>query len=116
MTSTRPYLLTLAALLALSALTFGLSFVPLGAFGVLVALAIAATKAGLVAMFFMHLRERTAGDSAALLLGIFFAVLLIGLATLDVATRPQVPIAAGAQAQGSGLKANAIHDEGSPEP
>lgn len=46
-----------AALLALLALTAGLSFVDLGASNFAAALAIAAVKALLVAYFFMDLRE-----------------------------------------------------------
>ena len=90
MTSPATYLLTLLALVALSCLTFGLSFLPLGAWAVAVAMAIAAGKATLIATFFMHLREHGTSDRAAVVLGVVFALLLIGFVALDVATRTQL--------------------------
>jgi cytochrome c oxidase subunit 4 len=91
-TSTRTYLWTLLGLLALSALTFGMSYIELGGFSVVIAMAIAAAKAWLVAMFFMHLGEHGTSDKAALLLGVLLALLLIGFAAADIATRAAVPL------------------------
>ena len=91
MTSPRTFLLTLAGLLALTCLTFGLSFLRLGSWAVPVAMSIAAAKAWLVAMFFMGLREHGTSDRAALVIGIVLALLLIGFAAADVATRTPVP-------------------------
>jgi cytochrome c oxidase subunit 4 len=85
--NTRTALLTFVALLALSLLTFSLSFAPLGSAAVPVALAIAATKAWLIAMFFMHLSDGAFSNRAVLLVGLLLAILLIGFAGLDVATR-----------------------------
>lgn len=92
MTSARTYLWTLLGLLVLSALTFGMSYVELGGFSVLIAMAIAAAKAWLIAMFFMHLSEHGTSDRAALLLGVLLALLLIGFAAADIATRTAVPL------------------------
>lgn len=91
MTSTRTYFWTLLGLLALTALTFGLSYLELGGFSVMIAMAIAAAKAWLVAMFFMHLSEHGTSDRAAMLVGVVLALLLIGFAAADIATR--VPVA-----------------------
>ena len=55
----RVYLTVFALLLALTALTTGAAFVDLGAFNNVVALAIAACKATLVVLFFMHVRYST---------------------------------------------------------
>jgi cytochrome c oxidase subunit 4 len=52
----RTYLAVAAALLLLTAITVTVSYVPLGGYNVLVALTIAAFKASLVALFFMHLK------------------------------------------------------------
>lgn len=83
------YLTIFAVLLVLSGLTFGLSFLSLGAWEWPMALGIAAVKGTLVAMYFMHLIElssshRLAGVVAVVLLGI-----LVLFAMADVWTRPQ---------------------------
>jgi cytochrome c oxidase subunit 4 len=90
--TTRPstYLFTLLALVALSFLTFGLSYVHLGGWSITIAMLIAAVKATLIAMVFMGLREHGTGDRAALVLGVVLAVLLIGFAAADVATRTRL--------------------------
>ena len=90
MTSPATYLLTLLALVALSLLTFGLSYVHMGAWSLAIALAIAGAKAMLIALFFMHLREHGTSDRAALVLGVVLAVLLIGFVAADVATRSRL--------------------------
>ncbi len=51
----RTYFLVWVALMCLTGLTAGISFVNLAEWSTVVALLIAAAKAGLVAMFFMHL-------------------------------------------------------------
>lgn len=66
-------------LLGLLALTVAVSRLPLGALGAVIALAIAATKAALIATFFMHLREssplvRLVAGIGLLWLGILFAL------------------------------------------
>jgi cytochrome c oxidase subunit 4 len=86
----RTYLFTLGGLLALTCLTFGLSFLHLGSASIVIAMGIAAGKAWLVAMFFMGLREHGTSDRAALVVGIVLALLLIGFATADVATRTPI--------------------------
>lgn len=83
----RSYVLTLVALLVLTGLTFGLSFLSLGPWGIPVALVIAAAKAVLVALFFMHLLEQGAPARLAVVVALFIGGILIVLATLDVATR-----------------------------
>jgi cytochrome c oxidase subunit 4 len=54
--SPRIYLTVAVLLLLLTAVTVAVSYVPLGGFNVVVALCIAALKASLVALFFMHLK------------------------------------------------------------
>ena len=90
MTSASTYLFTLLALVALSLLTFGLSYVHLGGWSVAMAMAIAAAKATLIALVFMHLREHGTGDRAAIVLGVVLALLLIGFVAADVATRTRL--------------------------
>lgn len=88
----KTYVLTFVALLALTALTFGLSFLSLGTWAVPVAMTIAAAKAGLVAVFFMHLAEQATPNRVAALIGLLIGLLLIVFATLDVATRPSIEV------------------------
>jgi cytochrome c oxidase subunit 4 len=56
-TSVRTYLVVFAILVVLLVATVGVSFLPLGRFTLVVAMAIAFTKAVLIAIFFMHLRS-----------------------------------------------------------
>ncbi len=85
----KTYALTLAALLVLTALTFGLSFISLGVWQAPAAILIAAAKAFLVALFFMHLARQSAPARMAALVGLLMGLLLIVISTLDVATRPE---------------------------
>ena len=76
-----------AALLALLALTYALSFVDLGRFNFAAALAIAAAKALLVVYFFMELREGV--DAVRFLAGagfVWLGLLLAGTLA-DLITR-----------------------------
>lgn len=83
----RRNLLIWAALLVLLGLTFGLAYVPLGAFNVVAALGIAAVKAGLVALLFMGLNQ--SGDLIRLCAaaGLFWLVILFTLTLSDFLTR-----------------------------
>lgn len=76
-----------AALLALLAATYGVSYLHLGIFNPLLNLAIAVVKAGLVVWFFMHLRG--ASGLVRLFAGaaMFWLVVLFGLGLNDWLTR-----------------------------
>lgn len=80
--------LVAAALLVLLAVTAGLSLLNLGAWGLPVALAIAATKALFVAVFFMDLRAAPAVTRLAALAGLFWFGLLLAGVLADTLTRP----------------------------
>ena len=82
------YLAVWGALMALTALTWGLSrfHIPGGA-GVAVALTIASAKGALVALFFMHLYDQPGPNRLVLLTSLVFVTLLILLTLLDNATR-----------------------------
>jgi cytochrome c oxidase subunit 4 len=51
------YVTVFAALLVLTAVTVGVSYIDLGLWNVTVALIVASVKASLVALYFMHLRR-----------------------------------------------------------
>ncbi len=90
----RTYVLVWIALMILTAVTATVSRINLGAWSGFVALAIASTKALLVALFFMHLRYTHQKMTWILALaGFFWLTILFGLSLTDYATRNflQVP-------------------------
>jgi cytochrome c oxidase subunit 4 len=88
----RFYVAVFLVLLALTTLTIGVSYLDLGPFGTPVALLIAAAKATLVILFFMHLRDAPALLWLAAGGGFFWLAILIALTMSDVATRGVLPI------------------------
>jgi cytochrome c oxidase subunit 4 len=88
MISIKAYFTVFIALLALTALTTGVSFVDLGGvLNVAVALVIAVTKALLVALYFMHLRGSSPLTVVFAGSGIFWLAILIALTAGDYLTR-----------------------------
>jgi cytochrome c oxidase subunit 4 len=85
--SIRHYTLILAALLALLALTVGAALIRMGAFSTPVALGIAAAKAVLVALFFMHLQRSTGLTRLVACVGLFWLGILFVLSLNDYLTR-----------------------------
>lgn len=82
------YLVVWSALMALTALTWGLSTIHIPGFaGVAVALAIASVKGTLVALFFMHLWDQPGPNRLVLITSLVFVALLVTLPLLDNATR-----------------------------
>ncbi len=81
------YTLAYVALLALTGLTFGLSFADLGALEWLPALGIAAAKSIIVALFFMHLIEMSVAHRTAGVVAVVLLACLILFAMADVWTR-----------------------------
>ena len=82
------YLVVWAALMALTALTWGLSTVHVhGLAGVALALGIATVKGALVALFFMHLWDQKGPNRLVLVTSLVFVALLVALPLLDNATR-----------------------------
>jgi cytochrome c oxidase subunit IV len=78
-------------LLALLTLTVFAAYLPLGAVNTVVALAIAATKAALVAAIFMELRERNSLMLTFAIAGFFWLSIMLWLAFSDYLTRPNFP-------------------------
>lgn len=92
---------TYAALLVLATLSFLLSRARVG--GPPVALLIAAIKAVLVLWFFMHLSDQHSSSRIAVLVAAMMISLLVGLTSLDVASRRTFP-ASGAPLPSSGYR------------
>ncbi|GAB3666375.1 cytochrome C oxidase subunit IV family protein [Ramlibacter alkalitolerans] len=89
----RHLLLAWIALLALMGASLAGSYLPLGAGNLVLGLAIAALKAGIVLVLFMGLAR--AGVAVRLAAGVAVATLalLLGLSSVDFATRAQAPAA-----------------------
>jgi cytochrome c oxidase subunit 4 len=83
----RVYAFTWVALMALLVATFVLAHFRLGPWNPVAALAIAAAKVVLVALFFMHLRRSSALVVLFALAGLFALAILFGLSGADYATR-----------------------------
>lgn len=81
------YARSLGALLVLLAATIVAAKLPLGGWSVVVALAIAGLKAGIVATWFMHLRTSAPVMRLFALAGTFWLLVLLGLTLLDVQSR-----------------------------
>ncbi len=81
------YVVCWLALAVLTTLTFLLSHVSLGDWSLTIALLIAATKAAVVALFFMHLWDHKGVSRLVFLVSIMFVVILTVIVLADVWTR-----------------------------
>lgn len=79
-------------LLALVALSLVLSFVPLGGWSIPLALGIAAVKCAIVGAVYMELWEAHASIRLIFVVGAGYVVVLVLLASVDVATRAPPPM------------------------
>jgi cytochrome c oxidase subunit IV len=84
----KTYFAIFAALLVLTYLTLQISVFDLGVLNTVAALAIAAIKATLVVLFFMHLKYSTRLTRLALVGGLYWLLILLGLTLSDYLTRP----------------------------
>lgn len=86
--ATPPVLLrTFAGLLLLLGLTVGASFLPLGRFGLMLALGIAGAKALLILLFFMQVRYKSALTRLFVTTGFFWLGILFTLTLTDYLSR-----------------------------
>lgn len=83
----RSYLLVWIGLIALLLLTLGSAYVPLGQLNVAINLTIAAAKALLVMIFFMHLRGSDRFTKILAAAGFVWLTTLLGLGLADFLTR-----------------------------
>ena len=83
----RVYVVILFALLAGTALTVWASFIDLGVWNPVIALAIATTKAVLVVLYFMHVRYSSKLTMLTIGAGIFMFLTLISLTLADYISR-----------------------------
>jgi len=90
----RSFFLVFAALIALAALSYGLSFVPVGALSVPLALSISIIKVILVAVFFMELVAQQFVNRFVVVAALVMLSTLIALMAADVLTRGTPPLLA----------------------
>jgi cytochrome c oxidase subunit IV len=84
------YMAIFAALIVMTVVTVGASYVDFGAANTIIAVVIASIKASLVAIFFMHLRHDKPFHSLVLLSGLFFLSFLFLFTLSDQGTRNDV--------------------------
>lgn len=85
--SPKLYVTILLILLAFTGLTAGASYVEMGPFNAIVALAIAITKATLVILFFMHVKYSPKLTKLAVGSGLFMFLVLVAMTLSDYFTR-----------------------------
>jgi cytochrome c oxidase subunit 4 len=83
----RVYVVILFALLLGTALTVWASFIDLGFWNPIIALAIATTKATLVVLYFMHVRYSSKLTMLTVVAGIFIFLTLVGMTLADYISR-----------------------------
>ncbi len=81
------YVIILFALLVGTALTVWASFLELGPWNPIIALAIATTKAMLVVLYFMHVKYSTKLTKLTVAAGIFMFLVLISMTLTDYISR-----------------------------
>jgi cytochrome c oxidase subunit 4 len=81
------YIVVGLVLLAFTALTVGASYIEMGVFNAVVALAIAVIKAMLVVLFFMHVKYSTKLTKLTVFAGLFTFMALVGMTLADYMTR-----------------------------
>lgn len=84
---TKVYFVIFGALMVLTLATIEVSFLNLGALNAVVAMSIAAFKALLVVLYFMHVRYSSRLTQVIAATGIFWLIILIALTLGDYLTR-----------------------------
>ena len=85
------YLLAGGALFVLTLLTVGVAFLDFGPFNDLIALLIAAVKAGVIVVIFMHGRHTQGITRLAMVAGLIWFLLLVAGVMDDYLTRDWIP-------------------------
>jgi len=83
----RPHVLPFLGLLVLLALTATCAFLPIGEWNLIVALAFAGAKTGLVVYFFMEMRKEKMVIRMAACVGLIWLMILLILALSDYMSR-----------------------------
>ena len=87
----KTYLTVFAALMVLTVITVAVAFVDLGPFNVMVAVTIAAVKAYVVVLYFMHVKYSNKVIWLSAVAGFIWFGLMLALTFSDYATRDWIP-------------------------
>lgn len=85
------YIKIFLSLMVLTAITVGIAYVDLGKMNDIVAMLIAVSKAMLVILFFMHVKDNPRLIKVLVSIGFFFFLILIAFTVQDYVTRPWDP-------------------------
>ncbi|MCZ7570846.1 MAG: cytochrome C oxidase subunit IV family protein [Ardenticatenaceae bacterium] len=91
-TSPKTYIAVAVTLLLLTLATTGIAYIDLGPWNTVVALAIAAIKASLIILFFMHARFSTGVTRLVIVAGLLWLGILIVGVMDDFITRGWLPV------------------------
>src|SRR5919109_4510382 len=83
----KTYFVIWALLMLFTALTFGVSFVDLGPWSAFIAVVIAATKATIIALFFMHIKYADRLTQVVAVAALFWLAIMFVLTASDFFTR-----------------------------
>jgi len=76
----------------LLALTWGVGYIDLGLFNLIIAMTISIAKALIVAMFFMHIKGSSRLLHLTATVGVIWLLIMLGLTLTDYFTRGWVPL------------------------
>ncbi|MCA1557934.1 MAG: cytochrome C oxidase subunit IV family protein [Acidobacteria bacterium] len=82
------YFLIFGALMVLTVVTYWVALYDFGNWNVVIALAVAVTKAVLVVLFFMHVRYSNRLTKIVVIAGFFWLAIMVVLTLADYFTRP----------------------------
>jgi cytochrome c oxidase subunit 4 len=85
--TTKTYYIIWALLMFFTALTFGLSFIDFGPWSAVIAVLIAATKATIIALFFMHMKYAEKVTQVVGIASLFWLGIMFVLTATDFFTR-----------------------------
>jgi cytochrome c oxidase subunit 4 len=85
--SPKVYIVIFLSLMVLTAATVGAAYVNLGAFNIVIALAIATLKATLVVLFFMHAKYSPGRTHLVIICAVFWLAIMLALTLSDYSTR-----------------------------
>jgi len=103
------YVAIFVTLLVLTVVTAAVAYVDFGPFNIVIALGIAAFKASLVVLYFMHVKYASKLTQLASVLGFVWLAILLGMTSSGIFTREWVGTAPGWAMQP--LDAGAVHHE-----
>ncbi len=104
------YVAIFVTLLVLTGVTAAVAYVDFGPMNIVIALAIAAFKASLVVLFFMHVKYASKLTQLASVLGFVWLAILLGMTTSGIFTRDWVGSAPGWAMQPIDVGAEAHHE------